>query len=101
MKSPIVAIGPFLLKTNVRPINYPFAYLTICYVPLRNFQHMAYKRKDPDCSLHKVKLCDHSLKGVQLVKIKRLRGGQSTISDAINYIVEDWIDKNYIKLMRD
>jgi hypothetical protein len=62
---------------------------------------MAYKRKDPDCSLHKVKLCDHSLKGVQLVKIKRLRGGQSTISDAINYIVEDWIDKNYIKLMRD
>jgi hypothetical protein len=32
---------------------------------------------------------------------KRLRGGQSTISDAINYIVEDWIDKNYIKLMRD
>ena len=50
---------------------------------------MAYKRKDPDCSLHKVKLCDQSLKGVQLVKVKRLRGGQSTISDAINYIVED------------
>lgn len=62
---------------------------------------MAYKRKDPDCSLHKVRLCDQLLKGVQLVKIKRLRGGQSTISDAINYIVEDWIDKNYIKLMRD
>lgn len=62
---------------------------------------MAKRRLTPNCSSHVVKLCDHSLKGVQLVKIKRLRGGQSTISDAINYIVEDWIDKNYIKLMRD
>ena len=62
---------------------------------------MAYKRKDPDCSLAQSQVVRPVAKGVQLVKIKRLRGSQSTVSDAINYIVEDWIDKNYIKLMRD
>ena len=62
---------------------------------------MPKKRLTPNCSTHQVQLCDLSLKGVQLVKVKRLRGSQSTVSNAINYIVEDWIDKNYIKLMRD
>lgn len=62
---------------------------------------MASKRISPDCSAHRVKLCDHNLRACNLVKIKRLTGGNRSLSDAVNYIVEDWYDKNKVKLMMD
>lgn len=60
---------------------------------------MAQKRKDPRCSKHTIQLCDDNLKAINIVKATILNDGNKGVDAAINYIIEDWYEKNKVKLL--